>query len=61
MFSNEYDYCLLIKLKYNEFENDNNIPVFGQTAFTAILSALNSSAIPRTHIDIPYLAIVYAT
>jgi len=32
----------------------------GHRALTAIPSSLNSSAIPRTHIDIPYLAIVYA-
>merc|ERR1719500_1082565 len=35
--------------------------VFGQIAFTAMPASLNSSAIPRTHMDIPYLAIVYAT
>lgn len=34
-------------------------PVRGQRAFTAIWP-LNSSAIPRTHIDMPYFAIVYA-
>ena len=33
------------------------IPVLGHNALTAI-SPLNSSAIPSTHIDIPYLAIV---
>ena len=35
-------------------------PVFGHSAFTAMPSSLNSSDIPRTHMDIPYLAIVYA-
>merc|ERR1719361_2792698 len=35
--------------------------VFGQIAFTAMPASLNSSAMPRTHMDIPYLAIVYAT
>ena len=34
------------------------IPVLGHKALTATPSDLNSSAIPRTHIDIPYLAIV---
>ena len=33
----------------------------GQSAFTAIPSGFSSSAIPSTHIDIPYLAMVYAT
>lgn len=36
------------------------IPVRGQSALTAIPSGFNSSAIPSTHIDIPYLAMVYA-
>jgi len=36
------------------------LPVLGQRAFTAIPSSLNSSAIPSTHIDMPYLAWVYA-
>ena len=35
-------------------------PVRGQSAFTAIPSALSSSAMPSTHIDMPYLAMVYA-
>ena len=34
------------------------LPVLGHNAFTAIPSVLNSSAIPKTHIDMPYLAIV---
>lgn len=37
------------------------LPVLGHKAFTAILYFLNSAAIPKTHIDIPYLDIVYAT
>ena len=36
------------------------LPVCGQSAFTAIPSALYSSAIPSTHMDMPYFAIVYA-
>ena len=36
------------------------LPVLGHNALTAIPSGLNSSAIPRVHIDMPYLAIVYA-
>ena len=36
------------------------LPVLGHRAFTAIPSALSSSAIPRTHNDIPYFAILYA-
>lgn len=32
--------------------------VLGQRAFTAIPQLLNSYDIPKTHIDIPYLAIV---
>lgn len=35
-----------------------NSPVRGQRAFTAIDKGLNSSDIPNTHMDIPYLAIV---
>jgi len=35
-------------------------PVRGQSAFTAMPSALSSSAMPSTHIDMPYLAMVYA-
>ena len=35
-------------------------PVFGHNPLTAILSDLNSSDMPSTHIDIPYFAIVYA-
>lgn len=35
-------------------------PVRGQRALTAIWPR-NSSAIPRTHMDMPYFAIVYAT
>lgn len=37
------------------------IAVLGQSALTATPRSLNYSAIPSTHIDIPYLAIVYAT
>jgi len=32
--------------------------VLGHKALTATPAYLNSSAIPKTHIDIPYLAIV---
>jgi len=35
--------------------------VLGQIAFTAMPLSRNSSAMPSTHMDIPYLAIVYAT
>lgn len=35
-----------------------DVPVLGHKAFTAIPSVFNSSAIPNTHIDIPYLAMV---
>jgi len=35
-----------------------HIPVRGHRALTAIPSGLSSSDIPRTHMDIPYLAIV---
>lgn len=38
-----------------------NSPVLGQSALQAIPSSLNSSAMPRMHMDMPYLAIVYAT
>ena len=31
------------------------------TAFTAMPKSLNSSAIPSTHIDMPYFAMEYAT
>jgi hypothetical protein len=34
------------------------IAVRGHNAFTAIPSPRNSSAMPNTHIDIPYFAIV---
>lgn len=34
------------------------LPVLGHRAFTAIPSSLNSSAMPRTHMDIPYLDMV---
>jgi hypothetical protein len=34
------------------------VPLVGHKALTAIPSDLNSSAIPVTNIDIPYLAIV---
>ena len=34
------------------------MPVRGQSALKAIPSALNSSAMPSTHIDMPNLAIV---
>jgi len=37
------------------------LPVLGQRALTAMASDLNSSAMPKTHMDIPYLAMVYAT
>ena len=37
-----------------------SLPVFGHSALTAMPSDLNSSDIPKTHMDIPYLAIVYA-
>lgn len=36
------------------------LPVLGHKALTAI-DPLNSSAIPSTHMDMPYFAIVYAT
>lgn len=36
-----------------------HIPVLGHKALTA-MDPLNSSAMPRTHMDMPYLAIVYA-
>ena len=35
-----------------------SIAVRGHSAFTAMPSARNSSAIPSTHSDIPYFAIV---
>ena len=34
-------------------------PALGHNAFTPIMD-LNSSAMPKTHIDMPYFAIVYA-
>jgi len=37
------------------------IAVLGQRALTATPCSLNYSAMPKTHIDIPYFAIVYAT
>jgi hypothetical protein len=33
--------------------------VLGHKAFTATPCYLNSSAMPKTHIDIPYFAMVY--
>ena len=39
---------------------NKHLPVLGHNALTATPSDLNSSAIPSTHIDIPYFAIVYA-
>src|SRR5687768_2374579 len=37
------------------------IVVRGQNAFTAMPSSRSSSAMPRTHMLMPYFAIVYAT
>ena len=37
------------------------VAVRGHKAFTAIPRSRNSSAIPKTHILIPYFDIVYAT
>lgn len=34
------------------------LPVLGHNALTEIPSSLNSCAMPRTHMDMPYLAIV---
>lgn len=50
------------RVKDNKWESNKwifckYIPVLGHNALTAI-SPLNSSAIPSTHIDIPYLAMV---
>jgi hypothetical protein len=35
-------------------------PVLGHSELTAIPEARSSSAMPRVHMDIPYLAMVYA-
>ena len=35
-------------------------PVFGQSALTAMPCGRSSSAMPNTHMDMPYLAMVYA-
>lgn len=42
-------------------QQHSHSPVLGQRALTAMPSLRNSSAMPSTHIDMPYLAIVYAT
>ena len=57
-FSNYIWVQTCLKLKFNLVWS---LPVFGHKAFTPMLFGLNSSDIPRTHMLIPYFAIVYAT